>query len=96
MLLLCLIDYFCFYQIHGPYTGGQGWPAVEGSPVLAAFDPEIPAVFTPTVTGLGIPSVFTSEFGSVTTSSFESMSPLLLEEHWGIHGGTVYDTCTQE
>ncbi len=64
--------------------------------MLAAFDPAVPAPFTQTATGLDLPSVFTSEFGSVTTSSFESMSVMLLEEHWGIHGGTAYDTCTQE
>ena len=83
-------------ETHGPYQHGTGFPAVNGNTALELFDANIPIKISKTVTGPQFPNVFASEFGCVTMSSFESMAPTLKPEHWGLHGGMPWDTCTSE
>ena len=56
------------------------------------------AIFISTVDTNQIqPFVFVkvSEFGGSVFSSFESISPMLDEQDWSIHGGSTRDNCVQ-
>ena len=80
---------------HGPYWQGNGWPGKNGRPdVLTVADPQLPIPLNHSVPcGLTHPSVFTSEFGAVGWSSFESVSALLDEDHWSLHGNQPPNHC---
>ena len=86
----------CTIETHGPYTGGNGWPAINSgnSKTVVPFNPNIPP-FLPTpgsqgLFGISSPGLFTSEFGATSSSSFESMSATLSPTNWGIHGEALY------
>jgi hypothetical protein len=59
----------------------------------ASFFPTPPVV---THTGIGQKNVYASEFGTTGSSSFESTAPTLSPQHWGLHAGTVADTCNND
>ena len=43
--------------------------------------------------GVAQRNIYASEFGVSSTASFESLSAVLEEPHWGIHGGEAPDKC---
>lgn len=67
-----------------PSTGPPIGPHLYGG----LFPSEIPLNLTQTTTGPQYRNMFSSESpGATTFSSFESMSPTLVQPHWGVHGG---------
>jgi len=80
---------------HGPYVHGTGFPAVNGldGPSEKRYYPKFPVELSLSNTGPEFRNSFQSEFGAVTTSSFESMSAMLLERHYSMHGGEKPDIC---
>lgn len=89
-----LTKYDIVMEKHGPYQHGTDkWISAD----KGGFDPSIntiPIIVSDEDTSVGLPGVFGSEFGTVVMSSFESMSPLLRQEHWGLHGGAPDERCT--
>ena len=84
-------------ESHGPYQHGAGFPTVNGDrggPGPFLFPSNIPIEVHTGPTGITFANVFASEFGANVFSSFESMSPTLDATHWGIHGGSPADACT--
>jgi len=78
---------------HGPYQHGGGFPCVNGNDDPSPFASMLPPSFKGYNSSIFLQSKFTSETGGVGMSSFESMSPLLLPDHWGLHGGMPPDEC---
>jgi beta-mannosidase len=86
----------CVIETHGPYIGGNGWPAINSgnSTTPALFDPNIPPTLPapdrlPPL-GPHSPGFFTSEFGCTSFSSFESMAATLQPRDWGAHAPPMY------
>ena len=50
------------------------------------YDTRTPFQFKRENTGLSYPNTFVSEFGASVFPSFESMSAVLSDENWGLHG----------
>lgn len=84
----------CLIETHGPYNGGNGWPAINSGSgkVPSYYTPDIPPTLPspPPAYGPRVPGVFVSEFGVTSFSSFESMSPTLDPADWGVHAPPMY------
>ena len=78
---------------HGPYLHGSGMPAVDSVGVETP-PPIVPDLYPAYDIGVQRNGTFTSEFGATAFSSFESLSATLAPEHWSLHGGAAFDTCT--
>lgn len=80
-------------ELHGPYQGGEGYPAVNGGATFSFFSSGYPLTVNPQDLSLYSYSIFASEFGAAVYSSYESMAPTLAPEHHSTHGGAPPDTC---
>lgn len=84
----------CLIETHGPYNGGNGWPAINSGDGTTPnyYTPDIPPTLPapPPPYGPRAPGVFVSEFGVTSFSSFESMSPTLDPADWGAHAPPLY------
>jgi hypothetical protein len=84
-------------ETHGPYQRGYSatYPGVNGMLSSNTNETHIPPHFREHDTGPMFRNIFVSEFGASVSSSFESMSSLLPENTWSLHGGSPPDSCEQ-
>jgi beta-mannosidase len=84
-------------ETHGPYQRGYSatYPGVNSMLTANTYETHIPPIFREHDTGPMFRNVFVSEFGASVSSSFESMSALLPENSWSLHGGSPADSCGQ-
>ena len=84
-------------EMHGPYHHGYSasYPGVNSLLTPNTYTTNLPPRFKEAAVGIDFPNMFISEFGSSVTSSFESMSSMLPEKSWSLHGGELPDTCHQ-
>jgi len=84
-------------EAHGPYQRGYSasHPGVNSMLTPNTYETHIPPQFHEQDTGPMFRNIFVSEFGASVSSSFESLSALLPESAWSIHGGGPPDDCEQ-
>jgi hypothetical protein len=81
----------------GPYQRGYSatYPGVNSVLTSNTYETYISPIFREHDTGPMFRDVFVSEFGASVSSSFESMSALLPDNSWSLHGGSPPDSCEQ-
>lgn len=78
-------------EVHGPYFGGGGWPAINGGgkpfgPKLLIQVPTDLSMIGPAQTGY-----MRTETGMTSMSSFESMSAMLPQSQWGLETESLHE-----
>eukprot|EP01052_Picozoa_sp_SAG31_P020098 SAG31_NODE_1495_length_8102_cov_5.708021_3_plen_624_part_00 len=78
-------------EVHGPYFGGGGWPAINGGG--RPFGPQLLIQIPLTLSTLGPAETgyMRTETGMTSMSSFESMSATLPENEWGLETESMHE-----
>ena len=80
-------------EVHGPYGGGGGWPAIDGRALGHSSGPELMYGVPMDLRQVGVAATgyMRTETGYTSMSSFESMSATLPQEQWGLETESMHE-----